>query len=439
MGSRQFGKRAISGVALSVMMGMTATGCVVLNPGPSSGEVTPPASSTSAPIPSTTAKPVAEGATPSTSTPTIPKPSTPASATTKPAPTWPDTAKEVQDGVARLQTTKCDAEGQSSGSGTGFLVADDLLVTAAHVVKNASTITAVVDGQLTGVQVLGSNNVADVALLRLTRASKGHIFSLGTEDPPIGTAVAALGFPHHQELSFSQGTVSGLNREFVREGARQSHLIQTDTPTNPGNSGGPMITIDGSVAGIIVSKFDDTESRSIEGLGFAVAATRASAAVKEWEERAVPIALKPCTGDASEPVVFETTITSEHDQAENIAQTLQAHGQGINDGAYAAAFNLFTPQLQRKAGGLDEWSTGLATTVWVDLDVMDVSGHGNDVKAKVQMVSLQAVEDAPDVPGAPQTCSVWNIEYSMHWDGIQWLIAGSRRIDGPPVACEIGD
>ncbi|WP_372698645.1 S1C family serine protease [Arthrobacter sp. JSM 101049] len=341
--------------------------------------------------------------------------------------------------MARLQTTSCDADGQWSGSGTGFLVADDLLVTAAHVVKDASTITAVVDGHLTGVEVLGSNNVADVALLRMTRASKGHIFSFAAEDPPVGTAVAALGFPHQQELSFSQGTVSGLNREFVRAGARQSHLIQTDTPTNPGNSGGPMITIDGSVAGIIVSKFDDTETRSIEGLGFAVSATRAAAAVKEWEERAVPIDLKPCTGDESESVEFATRITSEHDQAENIAQTLQAHGQGINDGAYAAAFNLFTPQFQQRAGGLETWSSGLATTVWLDLDVKDVAGHGNDVKATVQMVSQQAADDAPEAPGAPQTCSVWNIEYSMHWDGIQWLIGGNRRIGGPPVACEFGD
>jgi len=431
------GQRIARAIALGVMIGMTATGCVVLNPEPPSGEVTPPQSSTSAPPSSTTPAAVAKGAAPTT--PSTPKTAAPVASPTAPPPTWPETAKDVQDGVARLQTTRCDADGQSSGSGTGFLVSDDLLVTAAHVVKNASTITAVVDGHLTGVQVLGSNNVADVALLRMTRPSKGHIFTFATEDPPIGTAVAALGFPHHQELSFSQGTVSGLNREFVREGARQSHLIQTDTPTNPGNSGGPMITIDGSVAGIIVSKFDDTESRSIEGLGFAVSATRAAAAVKEWEERAVPIALKPCTGDASAPVEFETSITSEHDQAENIAQTLQAHGQGINDGAYAAAFNLFTPQFQQSSGGLDAWSTGLATTVWVDLDVMDVAGHGNDVKAKVRMVSMQAVEDAPKAPGAPQTCSVWNIEYSMHWDGIQWLIAGNRRIGGPPVACEIGD
>jgi S1-C subfamily serine protease len=341
--------------------------------------------------------------------------------------------KEVTSGIARVQVVTCD----SGAVGTGFLVEDDMVVTAAHVVEGATTITTQIDGKLTGAQVLGVNDRADLALLRLNNASKGHVFTLGTTDPPVGTEVAALGFPFGDDLSFTRGTVSGLNRTVAGNGGTIGNLLQTDTPTNPGNSGGPLITVEGAVAGVVSRGWVQRDDTIAAGMEYAVSGPRTAAAVKEWQERPVLVPAAECEDAAESPVKVQVAIDSEHDQAPNIAQSLQIHGQAINDGAYRAAYALFTPEEQQRMGGLENWTEGLASSYWTTLDVVDVSGRGDDLKALVRLRTLQDVEDGY---GGEQDCSDWTIEYEMHWDGVNWLIDGNRLPEGPPTQCSgVGD
>jgi serine protease Do len=194
-------------------------------------------------------------------------------------------------------------------------------------------------------------------------------------------------------------------------------MLQTDTAINPGNSGGPLLNLEGKVTGVVSATRKDAE-----GMLYAVTAPRVAEAVAEWQERGVPMAPVDC-GEAPAPNsgVFPMKVSSSHDQANNIGQALLLHGQGINRGAYAAAFKQFTPELGASLGGEAKWSEGLGSSYWTELDVVNITGAGDSLVANVL---LQTRQDAGHgVEG--QTCSNWRIAYTMVWDGTAWRIAGT--------------
>ena len=85
---------------------------------------------------------------------------------------WAGTVASVRSGVAKINVTLCDA----GGVGTGFLIEDDLIVTAAHVVKDQAAISISLGTEISSAQVLGIDEAADLALLRTARPVSGHIF-----------------------------------------------------------------------------------------------------------------------------------------------------------------------------------------------------------------------------------------------------------------------
>ncbi|GAB3267858.1 hypothetical protein GCM10027562_34410 [Arthrobacter pigmenti] len=294
---------------------------------------------------------------------------------------------------------------------------------------------AIVTGnrQQVGAQVLGINESADLALIRTTSDVSGHHFQFAESGPLLGSDVAALGFPVNKELSFTKGTVSGLNRQFTIGGVTRSDLIQTDTALNVGNSGGPLLDEDGNVVGVVSSRHLYSDSGvPIEGRSFAVSAPRAQAAVTEWQERAVPIAPTQC-GDAPAPEEYEivSTILSDHDQAANVSQSLLTHGYAINRGAYSTAYAIFTPEMQAKMGSAEGWSSNLSSSYWTRLDVQSVSGQEDALTVRVHLQTVQDAEDGYE----QQTCSDWTIDYTMTWDGVAWRIADDSLPAGSPTAC----
>jgi len=102
----------------------------------------------------------------------------------------------------------------------------------------------------------------------------------GTQGLRPGDAVVAVGFPFGIGPSVSAGVISGLGRAFMSpEGKRELHnLIQFDAAANPGNSGGPLITLEGEVVGIVTAILNPTEARTFVGIGFAVPIENAAAA-----------------------------------------------------------------------------------------------------------------------------------------------------------------
>jgi S1-C subfamily serine protease len=91
--------------------------------------------------------------------------------------------------------------------------------------------------------------------------------------------VVAVGFPFGIGPSVSSGVISGLEREFrSHEGKRTlANLIQFDAAANPGNSGGPLVTMDGEVVGIVTAILNPGRERTFIGIGFAVPIENAAA------------------------------------------------------------------------------------------------------------------------------------------------------------------
>lgn len=154
------------------------------------------------------------------------------------------------------------------GQGSGFIVsADGLVLTSAHVISGAQQVRVrMSDRREFRAQVLGSDSVTDVAVLRieaknLPALKAGHIDQL-----QVGDAVVAIGAPFGLEQSVSHGIVSAKARALP--GLSTVPYIQTDVPVNPGHSGGPLLDASASVVGMHAQIFSLTGG--YQGLSFAV-------------------------------------------------------------------------------------------------------------------------------------------------------------------------
>lgn len=139
--------------------------------------------------------------------------------------------------------------------GTGFIVdADGLVVTNAHVAGPAGLGGTVrvrfQDGQVLPAKVVGLNSKKDIALLQLPRADKTGWPALKLGDASKmreGDAVLAMGHPRGMPFSVSQGIISGATG---RGNVYVLNILQHDAAVNPGNSGGPLLNMEGEVVGI---------------------------------------------------------------------------------------------------------------------------------------------------------------------------------------------
>ena len=102
-----------------------------------------------------------------------------------------------------------------------------------------------------------------------------------TGDLRPGDEVLAVGFPFGFGPSASTGVVSGLKREFLSSDGQRalSNLIQFDAAANPGNSGGPLVNMEGEVLGIVTAILNPMQQRFFVGLAFAVPIENAASAV----------------------------------------------------------------------------------------------------------------------------------------------------------------
>ena len=159
----------------------------------------------------------------------------------------------------------------SGGLGSGFMVTDQLVVTAAHVVKAPkSLMVQFADGEVIPARVISSYKTADIALIGLTRKRTNAItVSFGDSDKmKIGQRVFVVGVPLGVGFSMSSGYVSGFRKETLGKNPfTNSDFIQTDAAINQGNSGGPMFNLNGEVIGIV--SHITSKSGGSDGIGFA--------------------------------------------------------------------------------------------------------------------------------------------------------------------------
>jgi putative serine protease PepD len=164
---------------------------------------------------------------------------------------------------------------ESTATGSGFVVDEEGdIVTAAHVVDEASAVTVILqDGTTRTAEVLGVDEATDIAVIRISpEGLELQPLELGDSSAlKVGASVAAIGAPFEYAWSFSTGIVSGLDRTIeAPNGFTVAHAIQTDAAVNPGNSGGPLLDAEGDVIGVVDQIATDGSADQSSGVGFAV-------------------------------------------------------------------------------------------------------------------------------------------------------------------------
>ncbi len=170
------------------------------------------------------------------------------------------------------------------GIGSGVVIVDNgTILTNLHVVLGASKLKVVFyDGTEADASVIGIQAENDLAVLKAAKLPDDlkPAALRSTQDLVPGDEVVAVGFPFGIGPSASAGIISGLKREYRSADGKRSltNLIQFDAAANPGNSGGPLVTMDGEVIGIVTAIFNPTDQRVFVGIGFAVPIENAAAA-----------------------------------------------------------------------------------------------------------------------------------------------------------------
>ena len=159
-----------------------------------------------------------------------------------------------------------------SGAGSGVIISSDgYILTCAHVVDGASSITVTIGDKDYTATLVGEDTTSDIAVIKidadgLTPATVGNSDSL-----KVGQSVMAVGNPLG-ELggTVTGGMISALNRSVTIQGSSSVNtmsLIQMDASVSPGNSGGGLFNMNGELIGIVNAK---SSSSDAEGLGFAI-------------------------------------------------------------------------------------------------------------------------------------------------------------------------
>jgi len=189
-------------------------------------------------------------------------------------------ANDGEEGTKGMETGKADWQ-----RGTGVIIVDSgLILTNLHVVQGARRIhVTFFDGTDSEAALVGERPEHDLAVLQAKSLPDDMMPATmrSTAGLKPGDEVVAVGFPFGIGPSVSAGVISGLKRDYVSpEGKRLlTNLIQFDAAVNPGNSGGPLVTLDGEVIGIVTGLLNPTENRVFIGIGFAVPIENAASSI----------------------------------------------------------------------------------------------------------------------------------------------------------------
>jgi putative serine protease PepD len=195
--------------------------------------------------------------------------------------------RAARDGVVEITVTTNSSSGSdnspfpfggsgsqhSQAQGSGWVYdSSGHIVTNDHVVAGATKISVTfADGTKYSAKVVGTDPSTDLAVLKVDApSSKLHPLSLGDSGSlQVGDGVVAIGAPFGLDETVTSGIVSALDRDISSQNSFTiSGAIQTDAAINHGNSGGPLLNMDGQVVGVTTQI--ESDSGGNEGVGFAV-------------------------------------------------------------------------------------------------------------------------------------------------------------------------
>ena len=202
-------------------------------------------------------------------------------------------ASQALPGVVNVTTDVVSSSGEAGqGVGTGFVVrSDGIVVTNCHVVEGATKITVFTSAEKPDqydARVIGGDCEHDLAVLKIDGKNLPTLPLGNSSDLVLGQSVVAIGYALALEggPSVTTGIVSSLDRvvevqdpncDVCQNGTRTySDVIQTDAAINHGNSGGPLLNLEGQVVGI-----NSAGSDAAQNIGFAIAIDSAKDTIQQ--------------------------------------------------------------------------------------------------------------------------------------------------------------
>ncbi len=241
----------------------------------------------------------------------------------EPGPVDPDAVEPAAAVAEALGPAVVQIE-TGTGLGSGFVYdADGLVLTAAHVVADATSVTVrMADGSRQEGEVLGTDDSTDVAVVRIEGSDDLPVAELATGvELQVGQTAIAIGSPFGLDQTVTAGIVSAVGRSTETPGG-VIPAIQTDAPINSGNSGGALADRQGRVIGINDSIITgNAQSSGNVGVGFAIPVDIAKAvadkivAGESTEAGFLGVGGADATGDRAGAAITEVEPGSPADEA----------------------------------------------------------------------------------------------------------------------------
>ncbi|WP_244437561.1 S1C family serine protease [Roseivivax isoporae] len=230
--------------------------------------------------------------------------------------------------------------GPMQGAGTGFVIsADGQIVTNAHVVSGADTVTVKLeDGRSFDGEVKGIDEATDLAVVEVDAEDLPHVTFGDSTELRVGQNVIAIGNPFGLGNTVTTGIVSALGRD-INAGPFDD-FIQTDAAINRGNSGGPLFNEAGEVVGINTAIISPTGGSV--GIGFSVPSEIASDIVADLADDGevtrgwLGVQIKPVSDEVAQALGFETPRGV---MIERVTRDTPARAAGLEPGDIVTSVN----------------------------------------------------------------------------------------------------
>ena len=244
-------------------------------------------------------------------------------------------ADAVEPSVVHIGVEEVGAGYQKFATGSGWVFdKQGHVVTNSHVVHDATRITVQFnDGSAVDAEVVGQDTESDIAVLKVA-GTEGLFPAQRASGLELhqGDRVYAFGSPFGFKFSMSEGIVSGLGRDprsIMRTSDGFTNFIQTDAAVNPGNSGGPLVNVEGKVVGMNVAIA--TSMPQVQ--------TRRGVQVSEGQNSGISFAIPLTTIDrVVEQLISGGTVArgflgigrpSDDEQNRALLEGLKFHGRGV--------------------------------------------------------------------------------------------------------------
>ncbi|MDO4429915.1 MAG: outer membrane-stress sensor serine endopeptidase DegS [Lonepinella koalarum] len=169
-----------------------------------------------------------------------------------------------------FSSTNNEITTRNLGSGV-IMLKNGYILTNKHVIQSADQIVvALQDGRIFEASLIGSDNLTDLAVLKIRADNLATIPQNPTRSVHVGDVVLAIGNPYNLGQSVSQGIISATGRNAIGEAVGRQNFIQTDASINRGNSGGALINSLGELIGISTLSIGKNSTEIAEGLSFAI-------------------------------------------------------------------------------------------------------------------------------------------------------------------------